>query len=169
MIEFTGISGSPGAIAFVESAMVPGWIPPPASNVWVLPTVASGGSNVTVGGSTDGAENVIVISRLVRFASLCASRNDWKTRSFTVRTLCLLMNASQLGAAIALNRPNTNTITINSRMVKPPSPFLDAVLLKLGLGLAADLCKVFNNIGGVFMVLILLFIGGRRLGNKFQV
>jgi hypothetical protein len=63
------------------------------------------------------------------------------------------MNASQLGAAIELNIPNTNTITINSRMVNPPSPFLDAVLLKLGLGFAAELCKIFNNIGGVFMVL----------------
>jgi hypothetical protein len=63
------------------------------------------------------------------------------------------MNASQLGAAIALNRPNTNITTINSRMVNPPSPFLDAVLLKLRLGLAAELCKIFNNIGGVFMVL----------------
>jgi hypothetical protein len=63
------------------------------------------------------------------------------------------MNASQLGAAIELNRPNTNTITINSRMVNPPSLFLDAVLLKLGLDLAAELCKSFNNIGGVFMVL----------------
>src|SRR4028118_650330 len=75
------------------------------------------------------------------------------TRSFTVRTLCLLMNANQLGAAIALNRPNTNTITSNSRMVNPPSLFLDTVLLKLGLGLAAEFCKIFNNIGGVFMVL----------------
>jgi hypothetical protein len=63
------------------------------------------------------------------------------------------MNASQLGAAIALNIPNNNTITSNSRMVNPPSLFLDAVLLKLGLGLAAELCKSFNNIGGVFMVL----------------
>src|SRR4028118_433547 len=157
MIEFTGISGSPAAIAFVESAMVPGLISPPAFNVCVLPPVASGGVNVTVGGSTGGllalVLNVSVTSRLVRFASLCASRKDWKTRSFTVRTLCLLMNATQLGAAIALNRPNTNTITINSIMVNPPSLFLDAVLLKLGLDLAAELGKSFNNIGGVFMVL----------------
>jgi hypothetical protein len=63
------------------------------------------------------------------------------------------MNASQLGAAIALNIPNINAITSTSRSVNPPSPFLDAVLLKLGLGLAAELCKSFNNIGGVFMLL----------------
>jgi hypothetical protein len=63
------------------------------------------------------------------------------------------MNACQLGTAIALNIPNINTITINSRIVNPPSLFLDAVLLKLGLGFAAELCKIFNNIGGVFMLL----------------
>jgi hypothetical protein len=63
------------------------------------------------------------------------------------------MNACQLGAAIALNIPNINTITTTSRSVNPPSPFLDAVLLKLGLGLVAESCKSFNNIGGVFMVL----------------
>jgi hypothetical protein len=63
------------------------------------------------------------------------------------------MNACQLGAAIALNIPIINIITINSRIVNPPSPFLDAVLLKLGLGLVAESCKSFNNIGGVFMVL----------------
>src|SRR6476469_532351 len=140
--------------------MVPGLISPPAFNVWVLPPVASGGVNVIVGGSTDGAENVTVTSRLVRFASLCASRNDWKTRSFTVRTLCLLMNASQLGAAIELNIPMINAITTISRRVNPPSPFLDAVLWKLGLGLAAELCKNFNNIGGVFMVLSYCLSGG---------
>jgi hypothetical protein len=63
------------------------------------------------------------------------------------------MNASQLGAAIELNIPNINTITINSRMVNPPSLFLDAVLLKLGRDLAAELCKSFNDIGGIFIVL----------------
>jgi hypothetical protein len=63
------------------------------------------------------------------------------------------MNASQLGAAIELNIPNINTITSTSRSVNPPSPFLNAVLLKLGLGLAAESCKSFNNIGGVFMEL----------------
>jgi hypothetical protein len=63
------------------------------------------------------------------------------------------MNASQLGAAIEANIPNIKTTTSTSRSVNPPSPLLDAVLLKLGLGLAAELCKSFNNIGGVFMVL----------------
>jgi hypothetical protein len=63
------------------------------------------------------------------------------------------MNASQLGAAIEANIPKMRTIISTSIIVNPPSPFLDAVLLKLGLGLAAESCKSFNNIGGVFMVL----------------
>jgi hypothetical protein len=71
------------------------------------------------------------------------------------------MNASQLGAAIALNIPNISTITSNSIIVNPPSLFLEAVLLKLGLGLAAEFCKIFNNIGGVFMVFsYCLSVGG---------
>ena len=63
------------------------------------------------------------------------------------------MNASQLGAAIEANIPKMSTMISNSIIVNPLSPFLDAVLLKLGVGLAAELCKSFNNIGGVFMVL----------------
>jgi hypothetical protein len=63
------------------------------------------------------------------------------------------MNASQLGAAIEANIPTMSTTISTSRSVNPPSLFLDAVLLKLGLGLAAESCKSFNNIGGVFMVL----------------
>jgi hypothetical protein len=63
------------------------------------------------------------------------------------------MNASQLGAAIEANIPKMSTMISNSIIVYPSSPFLDAVLLKVGLGLAAELCKSFNNIGGVFMVL----------------
>jgi hypothetical protein len=78
------------------------------------------------------------------------------------------MNASQLGAAIALNIPNANTITSNSIMVNPPSLFLDGVLLKLGLGLAAELCKSFNNIGGVFMVLSYCLSAGGHSEISFR-
>jgi hypothetical protein len=63
------------------------------------------------------------------------------------------MNASQLGTAIEANIPKMRTIISNSIIVYPASFFLDAVLLNLGLGLAAELCKSFNNIGEVFMVL----------------
>jgi hypothetical protein len=63
------------------------------------------------------------------------------------------MNACQLGAAIEANIPKMSTMISNSIIVNPLSLFLDAVLLKLGLDLAAKLCKSFNNIGGVFMVL----------------
>jgi hypothetical protein len=136
-----------------ESLTCPFLISPPPSKV----TVCSGGVwagtvlIIAVGGSVEF--NVTVISRLLRLASLCALRKVWKTRSFTVRTLCLLMNASQLGAAIEANIPRMRTMISTSRRVNPPSPFLDAVLLHLELALAAELCKSFNNIGGVFMVL----------------
>jgi hypothetical protein len=78
------------------------------------------------------------------------------------------MNACQLGTAIALNIPNINTITINSRSVNPPSLFLDAVLLNLWLALAADLCKSFNNIGGVFMVLSYCLSAGGDSEMRFR-
>jgi hypothetical protein len=63
------------------------------------------------------------------------------------------MNACQLGAAMETNIPTMSTMISNSIIVYPASFFLDAVMLNLWLALAAELCKSFNNIGGVFMVL----------------
>ena len=147
--------GLGGGQLSAESLTCPGLISPPALKV----TVCMGGVGagvavvliVAVGGSLV-VENVTTISLLVRLASLCALRKVWRTQSLTVRTLCLLMNASQPGTAIEANIPNMSTMISNSIIVNPASFFLDAVLLKLALAVAAEFCKSFNNIDGVFIV-----------------